>query len=114
VQDQLARGHHARPSSLATWSVFQVVPKMYSFGHRIWFGREPFVDDSRAQAPSLWLNHYPIRDARFEHGRADIVGRGESVYLLLRTGYQGHRWESRYVVRVEDGGLVLELLEATP
>src|SRR5687768_2274560 len=67
VQDQLARTHHARPSSPVTWLALQLVPKMYSFEHRIWFSREPLTDYlvSRPGGPgveheSMWVNHYPI------------------------------------------------------
>lgn len=115
TQSQLARAHHARPSSVATWAVFQVVPKMYSFGHRIWFSKEPLTEFllSRPEGPgvdyqTMWVNHYPIRAARFETNRARAVGLGEDVYVLVRSGYRGARWASRFVVRVEDNGLVLE------
>lgn len=118
VQDQLARAHHARPSSVAAWSVFQVVPKMYSFGHRIWFSREPLTEFlvSRADGPgiehqTLWVNHYPIRAARFESMREQIVERGEDVHVLVRSAYRGRSWISRYVVRVEGPTLVLEPAE---
>jgi hypothetical protein len=121
VQDQLARAHHARPQSLVHWAAFQVVPKMYSFAHRVWRAGEPITDEalSRAEGPglayrTLWLNHYPVRIARFESGRAEIVERGEDVHLLVRTSYRGRRWVSRFVVHVEGGGLVLEALEPAP
>jgi hypothetical protein len=115
TQSQLVRAHHARPSSVATWAVFQVVPKMYSFGHRVWFSREPLTEYllSRPEGPGVehqtfWVNHYPIRAARFEANRASIVERGEEVHVLVRSGYRGGRWASRFVVRVEGDVLVLE------
>ena len=115
TQDQMARAHHARPSSVVSWAAFQLVPKMYSFGHRVWYSREPVTDYllRRPEGPgfelqTLWVNHYPIRTARFESGRKDIVDRGEDVHLLVRSGYQGRRWESRFVVHVEGHDLVLE------
>jgi hypothetical protein len=118
VQDQLARAHHARPSSVATWSVFQVVPKMYSFSHRIWFSREPLTEflvtrpgGPGVQHETVWVNHYPIRAARFESVRAQIVGRGEDVQVLVRSAYRGRTWISRYVVRVDGDALVLEPVE---
>ncbi|HEY5949423.1 MAG TPA: hypothetical protein VIV40_28205 [Kofleriaceae bacterium] len=118
VQSQLARAHHARPSSIATWTVFQVVPKMYSFGHRIWFSREPLTPYllSRAGGPgienqTMWVNHYPIRAARFESARDEIAGRGEEVHVLVRSDYRGRSWISRFVVRIEGAGFVLEPVE---
>ncbi len=121
VQDQLARAHHARPTSLAAWSVFQIVPKMYSFGHRIWFSREPLTEYlvSRPEGPgvehqTVWVNHYPIRAARFESVRGEIVGRGEDVHVLVRSAYRGRRWVSRFVVHVDGSALVLEPVEDQP
>lgn len=120
VQDQLARAHHARPSSIVAWSAFQVVPKMYSFGHRIWLSREPLTEFlvSRPGGPgveheTLWVNHYPIRAARFESMRAQIVERGEDVHVLVRSAYRGRSWVSRFVVRVAGRELVLEPVEDT-
>lgn len=121
VQNQLARAHHARPSSVASWAVFQVVPKMYSFGHRIWFSREPLTpfllsrpEGTQIEYQTMWVNHYPIRTARFETRRAAIVEAGEDVYVLVRSGYHGRRWTSRFVVHVDGRELVLEPLEDTP
>lgn len=118
VQDQLARAHHARPSSVATWSVFQVVPKMYSFAHRIWFSREPLTeflvtrpDGPGVEHQTIWVNHYPIRAARFESMRGQIVERGEDVHVLVRSAYRGRTWLSRFLVRVDGDALVLEPLE---
>lgn len=118
-QTQLARAHHARPSSVATWAVFQLVPKMYSFGHRIWFSREPLTEYllARPGGPgveheTMWVNHYPIRAARFEGARAAIVARGEEIHVLVRTDYRGRRWLSRFVVRVVGNALALESLES--
>jgi len=113
MQDQLARAHHARPSSMFAWTALQVVPKMYSFGHRVWYSARPLSDDARpdeldADYRTLWLNHYPARAVRFERGRADVMTRGTDVHLLLRSGYLGRRWITRFVVRVEAGGLVVE------
>jgi hypothetical protein len=115
VQAQLARTHHARPSSVATWAAFQVVPKMYSFGHRIWFSGEPLTEFllARPGGPgveydTMWVNHYPIRAARFESSRAVIVGRGEDGYVLVRSDYRGRHWTSRFIVRVDGSALVLE------
>ncbi len=121
VQDQLARAHHARPQSLVHWAAIQVVPKMYSFWHRVWRAGEPISDGalSGAEGPgfpfrTLWLNHYPVRMARFESGRAEIVERGADVHLLVRSGYHGRTWVSRFVVHVDGGGLVLEAVEPPP
>jgi hypothetical protein len=111
VQDRMARAHHARPASLTSWTMFQLVPKMYSFGHRVAFSRAPFTDEPTY---SLWSNHYPIRAARYEHGRADLVERREDVYLLLRTGYRGRRWTSRFVLHVDGRQLTLQQLEDNP
>ena len=118
LQRQLARAHHARPSSLAMWAGLQVVPKMYSFAHRIWFSREPLTEFlvTRPEGPgvehqTMWVNHDPIRAARFEGSRAEIVGRGEDVYVLVRTAYRGNAWVSRFVVRVDGDALVLEPLD---
>ena len=114
VQDQLARTHHARPSSPATWLALQLVPKMYSFAHRVWFSREPLTEYlvSRPGGPGVehemtWVNHYPIRAARFEGMRAEIASRGEEVHVLVQSAYRGRRWVSRYVVRVDGDALVL-------
>jgi hypothetical protein len=121
IQTQLARAHHARPSSAATWAVFQIVPKMYSFGHRIWFSREPLTeyllarpDGPGVEHETMWVNHYPIRAARFEGARADIVGRGEEVHVLVRTDYRGRHWLSRFVIHVDSNALVLEPVESAP
>ena len=119
LQTQLARTHHARPSSVPAWAALQLVPKMYSFGHRIWFSREPLTEFllARPEGPgvehqTLWVNHYPIRAARFESQRAAIVERGEDVHVLVKTDYRGRAWISRYVVRVDGEGLVLAPEEA--
>ncbi len=114
LQDQLARTHHARPSSPAAWLALQLVPKMYSFGHRIWFSREPLTeyllarpDGPGVEHETMWVNHYPIRAARFESMRAEIAARGEEVHVLVRSAYRGRHWVSRYVVRIDGGALVL-------
>ena len=116
MQDQLARAHHARPSSTANWVVFQVVPKMYSFAHRIWFSPEPLTEFlvTRPQGPDvenemMWVNHYPIRAARFESQRGEIVRRGQDIHVLVESGYRGRTWFSRYVVHPDGKGLVLEV-----
>jgi hypothetical protein len=122
LQSALARNHHARPASLATWVALQVVPKMYSFEHRIWFAREPLTeylvtrpDGPGVEHETMWINHYPVRAARFESARATITERGEEVHVLVRTSYRGRRWLSRYVVRVDGSALVLEpALERAP
>jgi len=119
VQDQFARAHHARPQSLVHWAAFQVVPKMYSFAHRVWRAGEPITDEALQHAEgravrTFWLNHYPARATRFESGRAEIVERGQDVHFLLRTSYRNRRWVSRFVVHVEGGGLVLEAVEPAP
>lgn len=115
MQNQLVRAHHARPSSVARWVVFQIVPKMYSFAHRVWFSPEPLTEFlvTRPEGPPVehevtWVNHYPIRAARFESVRGEIVRRGEDVHVLVQTGYRGRTWFSRYVVHVDGNGLVLE------
>jgi hypothetical protein len=101
LQGELARAHHLRPSSLPAWTALQVVPKMYSFAHQV-----------RAEGDDpLWVNHYPVRVARFERARAEIVARGEEVHLEVRSEYRGSSWLSRLVVRVEGGGLVLAPVE---
>lgn len=104
VQDQLARAHHGRPTSVATWTVFQVVPKMYSFVHRVDERTEPIADPT---PNATWFNHYPIRAVRFENARADAVARGDT-YFLFYSGYQGARWTSRFVVHVHGHDLVVE------
>jgi hypothetical protein len=114
MQDQLARVQHARPSSLLAWAPLQVVPKMYSFGHRVWYSAQPLGDDAipvddDASYRSLWANHYPARAVRFERGRADVIERGTDVHLMLRTGYHGRRWITRFVVRVDAGRLAIEV-----
>jgi hypothetical protein len=121
VQNELARVHHARPTSTATWTVFQLVPKMYSFGHRIWFSREPLTEYlvSRSEGPgveheTMWVNHYPLRAARFEGARDEVVRRGEEVHVLVRSSYRGRSWLSRFVVRVDGSDLVLEPVEDAP
>ena len=118
LQRQLARAHHARSSSLAAWAALQVVPKMYSFAHQIWFSREPLSEFlvTRRGGPGVeheteWVNHDPIRAARFEGSRAAIVARGEDVHVLVRTSYRGRSWTSRFVVRVDGDALVLETVE---
>lgn len=109
VQNELALAHHARPASSVTWAAFQVIPKMYSFAHRVWVSPDPLTDEALFETPSLWLNHYPARATRFETSRAELVERGVDMNVLVRTAYQGRRWISRYVVRVEHGGLVIEV-----
>ena len=118
LQSALARNHHARPASLAAWVALQVVPKMYSFEHRIWFSAEPLTeyllarpDGPGVEHETMWVNHYPVRAARFENARATIALRGEEVHVLVRTSYRGRRWLSRYVVRVSGDALVLEPIE---
>lgn len=114
MQNQLVRAHHARPTSTARWVVFQVVPKMYSFAHRVWFSPEPLTEFliTRPEGPPVsevtWVNHYPIRAARFESMRDEIVRRGEDVHVLLQTSYRGRSFFSRYVVHVDGRALVLE------
>jgi hypothetical protein len=115
MQNQLVRAHHARPSSVARWVVFQTVPKMYSFAHRVWFSPEPLTEFlvTRPEGPSVehemtWVNHYPIRAARFETARGAIVRRGEDVHVLVQSSYRGRAFFSRYVVHVDSNGLVLE------
>ncbi len=115
MQNQLVRAHHARPSSVPRWVVFQLVPKMYSFAHRVWFSPEPLTEFlvTRPDGPSVehevtWVNHYPIRAARFESAREEIVRRGQDVHVLVQSGYRGRMFFSRYVVRVDGDGLVLE------
>jgi hypothetical protein len=105
VQNQLARAHHARPLSPATWAVFQLVPKMYSFAHRVLVTDAAMTDDT---PPPVWINHYPARTTRFETERAAFVATGKDIHVLVRTAYQGHRWVSRFVVHPEAGGLVIE------
>jgi len=120
LQRQLARVHHARPTSLAAWAGLQVVPKMYSFAHRIWFSREPLSEflvlhgAPGVEHETMWVNHSPIRAARFEGARADIVRRGEDVQVLVRSAYRGRSWVSRFVVRVDGDALVLEPIEESP
>jgi multisubunit Na+/H+ antiporter MnhG subunit len=118
VQDQFARAHHARPTSTASWVVFQLAPKMYSFEHRVWFSRELLTEFlvTRPQGAGVdnevsSVNHYPVRAARFEGMRDEIVQRGEDVYVLVRSAYRGRSWVSRYVVRVVGDELVLEVVE---
>ena len=101
--------------------LFQLVPKMYSFGHRIWFSREPLTeymlsrpDAAGAEVETMWVNHYPIRAARFESSRAAIVARDEEVHVRVRSDYRGRSWVSRFVVRIAGSGLVLEPIEEEP
>lgn len=112
LQIQLVEAHHARPASTPRWVVFQVVPKMYSFAHRVWFSPEPLTDFLLTQPDveheMMWVNHYPIRAARFESMRDEIVRRGEDVHVLVQTSYRGRTWTSRYVVRVDGAALVWE------
>lgn len=83
---------------------------MYSFSHRLWVGPEQHDDDEKLlQAPSLWVNHYPARSTRFETARAAFVETGVDMNVIMRSGYQGRRWLSRFKVRVDHGGLVIEL-----
>jgi len=110
TQTLLARAHHLRPASTVSWSIGQVVPKMYSFSHRVWRDYQP----PDAFGPARWINHYPGRLIRSEWDRANVVGRGKDIYLLVRTGYLGRRWVTRYTVRVHDGGLVVEAAEERP
>lgn len=109
LQDQLARSHHARPSTIAAWPVLQVVPKMYSFAHRTWTSAQPEAD-----GPSLWINHFPARAMRVERGREEFVQRGVDRHLLVRSAYRGRRWVTRFVLRVRDGGIVVETLGSEP
>lgn len=118
VQDQFVRAHHARPTSTANWVVFQLAPKMYSFEHRIWLSRELLTEFlvTRPEGPGVdhevtSINHYPIRAARFESMRDEIVRRAEDVYVLVRTVYRGRSWVSRYVVHVDGRELVLEVID---
>jgi len=106
MQDQLARSHHARPSTIVAWPLLQIVPKMYSFAHRTWTSTQPHVDDGA----SLWINHFPARAMRVERGREDFVERGTDRYLLVRSAYRGRRWVTRFVLHVRDGGIVVETL----
>jgi hypothetical protein len=113
MQNQLVRAHHARPASVPRWVVFQIVPKMYSFAHRVWFSPEPLTEFLVTKPDAVphevtWVNHYPIRAARFESARGGVVRRGEDVHVLVQTGYRGRTWFSRYVVHVDGNGLVLE------
>jgi hypothetical protein len=113
MQNQLVRAHHARPSSVPRWVVFQIVPKMYSFAHRVWFSPEPLTEFLVTRPDDVphemqWVNHYPIRAARFESARDEIVRHGEDVHVLVQTGYRGRTWFSRYVVHVDGNALVLE------
>lgn len=122
VQGQLVRAHQLRPSSLASWVTFQLTPKMYSFAHQSWFSAEPLTEymlsrdgASGVEHQMIWVNHYPIRAARFEGARAEIVSRGEDVHVRVRTSYRGRSWIARFVVRVEPGGgLVLEPVDGEP
>ena len=91
---------------------------MYSFAHQIWFSREPLTEYlvTRRGGPGVeheteWVNHDPIRAARFEGSRAEIVARGEDVHVLVRSAYRGRSWISRFVVRVDGDALVLEAVE---
>lgn len=118
LQAQLARAHHARPSSLAAWIAVQALPKMYSFGHRVTLSGEPLTaylldrpGGPGVEHESMWVNHYPVRAARFESARAAIVERGEELHVLVRSAYRGRRWVSRFVVRVDGRGLVLQAVE---
>lgn len=111
LQDQLARSHHARPSTIAAWPLLQVVPKMYSFAHRTWTSAElASLDEGR----SLWINHFPARAMRVERGREDFVDRGVDRYLLVRSAYRGRRWVTRFVLHVRDRGIVVETLGSEP
>ncbi len=111
VQDQFVRAHHARPTSAVTWAAFQLVPKMYSFVHLVWVSQDPLTDEALFDTRPLWLNHYPARATRFETSRAEFVERATDMNVLVRTAYQGRRWISRYLVRADDGGIVIELRE---
>lgn len=112
MQNNFVRAHHAQPASTARWVVFQVVPKMYSFAHRVWFSPEPLTEflitQPGVEKEVQWVNHYPIRVARFESVRDEIVRRGETVHVLVQTSYRGRTWISRYVVRVDGAALVWE------
>ena len=99
MQDQLARSHHARPSSIALWPLVQVVPKMYSFAHQTSTSSTNGTPD---EGVTVWLNHFPARAMRVERGRQAFVERGHSRYLLVRTAYRGRRWVSRFILRVRN------------
>lgn len=108
LQRELMEAHHLRGRSAPSWALVQLVPKMYSFGHRVWLSEAPLTDfllERPERIPfeyqSAWVNHYPARLARFETLRAEVGERGATVHVLLRSRYRGLEFETRFQVTPE-------------
>lgn len=122
LQARLMRAHHFRPASLSSWAVLQLAPKMYGFGHRMWIGTFPMFDALppaeaalRFEREHFWVNHYPVRFARFDGWRAMAFAYPGAVkYVYIKSSYRGMERTSGYVVRAEPGKLVLRAMEEQP
>jgi hypothetical protein len=63
----------------------------------------------------FWVNHYPVRRARFDGFRQDLFRGPASVrYVYVRTSYRGHQQTVGIEVRPVDGKLRLRPLAPLP
>lgn len=115
LQRELMAAHHLRGRPAATWALVQLVPKMYSFGHRVWLSEEPLTDfllERPGRIPfaheQTRVNHYPARLMRFESLRDQVGERGAAVHVLLRSRYRGLDFQTRFRVVPEGGRLWIE------
>jgi hypothetical protein len=109
---ELIAVHHLRPTSLPAWMLLQLVPKMYSLSHTCWIGAEPILErgdegEDRFLRERFWVNHYPARRARFDSGRAALVGAGAERFVYVRSTYRGSSETTAFVVRRDPDRLVL-------
>ena len=112
---EIIAAHHLRPSSLPAWTLLQLVPKMYSISHTCWIGGEPILEqgeegEGRFLRERFWVNHYPARRARFDSGRAELVGAQAERWVYVRSTYLGTSETTSFLARRDATTLVLRRL----
>ena len=99
-----------RPSSVASWMVVGVMPKMYGGRHELWMSTEPLTDFFREHSTSApfeivheWVNHLPARAVRLDGERESAARAGATVHVRLESSYGDEQLVTRYVVRAGPG-----------
>ena len=113
VERQLMAAHQLREMPLVERVAIQLVPKMYSYAHNVWYSDVPDGPPESWSAPH-WINHYPGRVVRMEGVRASLARDGVTQYVLVRSAYRGVVLSTTYRVHVEDGHLVVRRVGERP
>ena len=114
VQLTFLRQFHFKNRSFSRWAVQQMVPTMYSFGNELWWDRHPltqanlfYENEDITQRYYLWLNHFPLHFATYNHYRDLFFMGADTHYIVMRSRFRGLEMISCYRMKNRRGELLL-------